>query len=81
MFDRYIIMDDVEVADISDKLSAVGLAGPHAAQVLQNAGIDVSQLEPGQVVDLVWHDIGRVRGARHSSEYGRLRDLVRRRAR
>ena len=58
IFDRYIIMDDVEVADISDKLSAVGLAGPKAAQVLRAAGIDVSQLEPGQVVDLVWHDMG-----------------------
>ncbi len=58
MFDRYIIMDDVEVADISDKLSAVGLAGPLAARVLQDAGIDVSQLDPGQVVDLVWRDIG-----------------------
>ena len=31
MFERYIIMDDVEVADISDKLSAVGVAGPQAA--------------------------------------------------
>jgi folate-binding protein YgfZ len=58
IFDRYIIMDDVEVADISDKLSAVGLAGPNAAQVLNAAGIDVSQLEPGQVIDLVWHDMG-----------------------
>ena len=58
IFDRYIIMDDVEVADISDKLSAVGLAGPKAAQVLRAAGIDVSQLEPGQVVDLVWDDMG-----------------------
>src|SRR5271165_6681796 len=58
IFDRYIIMDDVEVADISDKLSAVGLAGPRAAQVLQAAGIDVSQLEPGQVADLVWREMG-----------------------
>jgi folate-binding protein YgfZ len=58
IFDRYIIMDDVEVADISDRLSAVGLAGPNAAQVLNAAGIDVSQLEPGQVIDLVCHDMG-----------------------
>jgi folate-binding protein YgfZ len=58
IFDRYIIMDDVEVADISDKLSAVGLAGPNAAQVLNAAGIDVSQLDPGQVIDLVWRDMG-----------------------
>jgi folate-binding protein YgfZ len=58
MFDRYIIMDDVEVADISDKLSVVGVAGPRAAQVLQAASIDVSQLERGQVVDVTWQGIG-----------------------
>src|SRR5450631_172730 len=58
IFDRYIIMDDVEVADISDKLAAVGLAGPHAAQVLKTVGIEVAQLKPGQVADLAWHDMG-----------------------
>jgi folate-binding protein YgfZ len=58
MFDRYIIMDDVEVADISDKLSAVGISGPKAGEVLTNASIDVSQLVSGQVVDLVWRGIG-----------------------
>jgi folate-binding protein YgfZ len=70
IFDRYIIMDDVEVADISDKLWAVGLAGPRAANTLQKAGIEIpqlpkegnsgppTQLEEGQVVDLVWHDVG-----------------------
>jgi folate-binding protein YgfZ len=73
MFDRYIIMDDVELADVSDKLSAVGLAGPKAVEVLQKAGIefpqlpkegnygapaDTSKLEPGHVVDAKWRDIG-----------------------
>ena len=58
IFDRYIIMDDVEVADISDKLAAIGVAGPKAREVLAAAGIDVSQLEPGQVIDTVWRDIG-----------------------
>src|SRR5271157_4542609 len=58
IFDRYIIMDDVEVADISDKLATIGIAGPNAAQVLSSAGIDVTQLEPGQVTDTVWRDVG-----------------------
>jgi len=58
MFDRYIIMDDVEVTDISDKLSAMGVAGPKAGEVLSNAGVDVSQLVAGQVVDLAWQGIG-----------------------
>jgi aminomethyltransferase len=57
-FERYIIMDDVEVADISDKLGAVGIAGPKARGVLTAAGIDVSQLEAGQVLDTVWHELG-----------------------
>jgi aminomethyltransferase len=58
MFERYIIMDDVEVADISDKLSALGLAGPKAAEALHKAGIEVSQLSQGELVDLVWQNIG-----------------------
>ncbi len=58
IFDRYIIMDDVEVADISDNLATIGVAGPHARDLLSNACIDVTQLEPGQVSDTVWRDIG-----------------------
>jgi len=58
IFDRYIIMDDVEVADIGDKLATIGVAGPNAREVLSNAGIEVTQLEPGQVSDTVWRDIG-----------------------
>ncbi len=58
IFDRYIIMDDVEVADISDKLSAVGVAGPNAAQTMKSAGIYIAELERGEVIDFVWRDIG-----------------------
>ena len=58
IFDRYIIMDDVEVADISDKLAAIAVAGPKAREVLTAASLDVSQLEPGQVIDALWRDIG-----------------------
>lgn len=55
---RYIIMDQVEVEDISDKLSSIGVAGPKASEVVSNAGIDVAQLEMGQVVDLEWRGTG-----------------------
>ena len=58
IFDRYIIMDDVEVADISDKLAAIGVVGPKSREILTAAGLDVSQLEPGQVIDAVWRDVG-----------------------
>ena len=58
IFDRYIIMDDVEVADVSDKLRAVGIAGAKAAEVLSRAGIEVAQVVAGQVIDTVWNGIG-----------------------
>ena len=65
MFDRYIIMDDVEVADISDQLSALGLAGPEAPDVLQRAGIAAAHLQPGELTDLVWRGLG-ITVARHT---------------
>ncbi len=58
LLQRYIIMDKVELEDISDKLASVGIAGPKAAETLSKVGIDTSQLEPGQVVDAVWQDVG-----------------------
>lgn len=58
IFDRFIIMDEVEVSDISDKLATLSLLGPKAEQLLAAAGIDVSQLQPGQLMDAVWRDFG-----------------------
>jgi folate-binding protein YgfZ len=57
IFDRYIVMDDVEVTDISEKLSAIGVAGPKAKEVLSGAGIDAA-LGAGEVADSVWQGIG-----------------------
>ena len=45
-FDKFIIMDDVEVADISSALNAIGLAGPQAKSALSTAGIHASDLAP-----------------------------------
>src|SRR5215471_8230162 len=39
LLDHYIIADDVEVADISDKVTALGLTGPESRAVLKRAGI------------------------------------------
>ena len=58
VFDQYIIMDDVEVEDISDKLASLGIAGPKAADVLRTAGIDVATLASGEVADPVWQGVG-----------------------
>jgi folate-binding protein YgfZ len=44
LFDRYIIADDVEIADVSDKLAALGLTGPESRNVLERAGIAVPDL-------------------------------------
>jgi folate-binding protein YgfZ len=53
-FDHYIIMDDVEVANVSQTLTAVGMTGPNTQAVLQASGLDVPHLEPLQIADLVW---------------------------
>src|ERR1700746_4147283 len=48
-FDHYIIMDDVEVANVSDQLSAIGLPGPNAGGVLKAAGFEVPELKALQI--------------------------------
>lgn len=48
-FNRFIIMDDVELADLGESSTAIGLAGPAAASLLARLGfIGVSDLEPLQ---------------------------------
>jgi folate-binding protein YgfZ len=49
-FDHYIIMDDVEVKDISEHQTTVGLAGPKSRAILNAAGIEVPELQPLQTV-------------------------------
>jgi folate-binding protein YgfZ len=49
-FDHYIIMDDVEVTDVSEKQTALGLAGPKARALLNIAGIEVPNLQPMQMI-------------------------------
>jgi aminomethyltransferase len=57
VFDKYIIMDDVEVADISDKLTSIGVAGPGTRECLRRAGIEFAELKPLQFVELTWQQI------------------------
>jgi folate-binding protein YgfZ len=49
-FDHYIIMDDVEVTNLSEKQTALGLAGPKSRAILNTAGIEVPELEPLQMI-------------------------------
>jgi folate-binding protein YgfZ len=44
LFDRYIIADDVEITDVSDNLTALGLSGPQSRNILERAGITVPDL-------------------------------------
>jgi aminomethyltransferase len=57
LFDRYIIMDDVEVTSLDGKLGAIGIAGPRSREVLKSAAIDAPELEPLQFADMSWSDI------------------------
>jgi folate-binding protein YgfZ len=54
VFDKYIIMDDVEVTNVSKQLSAVGLAGPKSRATLQTAGFEVPELTALQFVEITW---------------------------
>jgi folate-binding protein YgfZ len=58
IFDHYIIMDDVEVTNAAESLTAIGIAGPKASDVLTAAGIETRHLEPLQVHDASWQDLG-----------------------
>ena len=53
-FDHYIIMDDVELASVSDKLTAIGITGPKVLEVFHAAGFAIAELEPLQFVDVTW---------------------------
>jgi folate-binding protein YgfZ len=57
VFDKYIIMDDVEVANVGDRLTAVGIAGPKSREMLQAAGFKVPDLKPLQFVGTTWQEI------------------------
>jgi folate-binding protein YgfZ len=57
LLDRYIIMDDVELADISAEPSGLLVAGPHAASLLEKIGLAITA-EPGtlEIRATLWHD-------------------------
>jgi folate-binding protein YgfZ len=50
-FDHYIIMDDVTVEDLSEKLTALGIAGPRSREFLTKAGIEIPAMQPLQIFE------------------------------
>jgi aminomethyltransferase len=57
-FERYIIMDDVEIGDISARLVSIGVAGPQGVEVLRRAGMMPGAAQPGQLLDGSWSGMG-----------------------
>jgi len=56
-FDHYIIMDDVEVKDVTDKVSAVGISGPRGREVLIASGFAVPEIQPLQMQSVTWQSM------------------------
>ena len=52
--DHFIIMDDVELSDISARRNGLALAGPRAAAVLQGLGLSPGKLQALQLQTAMW---------------------------
>jgi len=57
LFEHYIIMDDVEVSDKSDSITAIGIQGPKATEVLKRADMIDPGLEPMQIANLTSNSV------------------------
>jgi folate-binding protein YgfZ len=53
--DHFIIMDDVELADISSTQTGILVAGPQAPSLLARIGINIDALEPLTTSTLPWN--------------------------
>ncbi len=54
-FDHYIIMDDVEVKDLSAEITALGIGGPKAHEILANAGFAIPAMRALQIESMSWN--------------------------
>jgi folate-binding protein YgfZ len=50
-FAHHIIMDRVEIENLSQQRTALGIAGPNARAVLEKAGIEISEMQPLQITN------------------------------
>jgi folate-binding protein YgfZ len=55
LLDRFIIMDDVELADITGTQSGLLIAGPQAASLLAQIGLNAEDLEPHTMRTKSWN--------------------------
>jgi aminomethyltransferase len=56
--DHFIIMDDVELSDISAQRKGLALAGPRALEILQGLGLLTAQLQPLHLRSATWQRAG-----------------------
>jgi len=68
IFERYIIMDDVEIGDISTRLVSLGVGGPKTEEVLTHAGLvpeglTLATMKAGQLADGLWSGAGTANAA------------------
>lgn len=55
LLDRFIIMDDVELADISNTRSGISITGPQAASVLHKIGLPIEHLNLLEMQTKPWN--------------------------
>ena len=56
-FDHYIIMDDVEVKDLSAESTALGVGGPKAQEILSAAGFAIPVMSALQIESISWNGL------------------------
>src|ERR1700687_1489337 len=56
-FDHYIIMDDVEVKNLAEELTALGISGPKSRDVLASAGFEILEMRALQVQSVKWQGV------------------------
>lgn len=71
-FDHFVIMDDVEVTNLSEQLTALDIAGPKSRTVLAAVGFEIPQMQPLQIESVTWQslDCTLVRGEVHGELRG-----------
>jgi folate-binding protein YgfZ len=56
-FDHYIIMDEVEVSNLTLESAAIGVGGPNSREVLRAAGLELAGLAPLEFADAAWQQM------------------------
>lgn len=69
-FDHYIIMDDVEVKNLSEDLTTLGIGGPRSRVTLTAAGLAIPEMQNLQIESVSWGGVhcSLVRGERENYE-------------